>query len=137
MKAKKLWFADGRLFIETDKGEKLSQSLKWYPRLAGATDAQREAYRLSPVGIHWAELDEDVSFESFAYPDEEPAENRLAVFFNQHPEINVSKLAQRIGIPRSVFASYLCGAKTPSKERIKQIENALRNVGNELSAVSL
>ncbi len=137
MKAKKVWFADGRIFIETDKGEKLSQSLNWYPRLAEATEAQREAYRLSPMGIHWAEIDEDVSFESFDYPDEEPAENRLAVFFNQHPEINVTKFAQRVGIPRSVFASYLCGAKAPSKERIKQIETALRNVGSELSGVTL
>ena len=137
MKATKVWFADGRLFIETDKGEKLSQSLKWYPRLEAATDTERAAYRLSTMGIHWTAIDEDVSFESFTYPDEEPVENRLAVFFNQHPEINVSKFAERIGIPRSVFASYLCGAKTPSKDRLKQIENALHNVGNELSTAAL
>lgn len=137
MKATKVWFADGRLFIETDKGEKLSQSLKWYPRLEAATDAERAGYRLSPMGIHWAAIDEDVSFESFTYADEEPAENRLAVFFNQHPEINVSKFAQRIGIPRSVFASYLCGAKKPSQQRIKEIENTLRDMGKELSTAVL
>lgn len=136
MKITKLWFADGRIFIETDKGDTLSQSLKWYPRMESATPAQRNAYRLSPMGVHWAEIDEDISFESFTYPNEEP-DNKLAVFFNQHPEINVSKFAQRVGISRSVFASYLCGAKKPSKDRIKQIEDALRNVGSELSTVSL
>lgn len=136
MKIAKLWFADGRIFIETDKGDTLSQSLKWYPRLESATPAQREAYRLSPMGIHWAEIDEDISFESFTYPNEEP-DNKLAVFFNQHPEINVSKFAQRVGIPRSVFASYLCGAKKPSEQRIKEIENALRDMGKELSVAIL
>lgn len=136
MKITKLWFADGRIFIETDKGDTLSQSLKWYPRLENATPAQREAYRLSPMGIHWADIDEDVSFESFTYPNEEP-DNKLAVFFNQHPEINVSKFAQRVGISRSVFASYLCGAKKPSEQRVKEIENALRDMGKELSTAML
>ena len=69
VKAKKVWFADNRIFIVTEKGQKLSQSLKWYPRLAGATDAQRESFRLSPMGIHWEQLDEDGSFESFTYLD--------------------------------------------------------------------
>ena len=136
MKIAKLWFADGRIFIETETGDTLSQSLKWYPRLENATPAGREAYRLSPVGIHWPEIDEDISFESFTYPNEEP-DNKLAVFFNQHPEINVSKFAQRVGISRSVFASYLCGAKKPSQERVKAIENALRDMGKELSTAML
>ena len=136
MTIEKLWFADGRIFITTENGDTLSQSLKWYPRLENATQAQCGNYRLSPMGIHWAEIDEDVSFESFTYPDEEP-ENKLAVFFNRHPEINVSKFAQRVGIPRSVFASYLCGAKKPSPQRIKDIESALRNMGNELSVATL
>ena len=69
MKAKEVWFSDDRIFIETDNGEKLSQSLKWYPRLANAPEAQRTAFRLSSMGIHWEQLDEDVSFESFTYKD--------------------------------------------------------------------
>jgi len=136
MKIAKLWFADGRIFIETDSGDALSQSLKWYPRLENATPAQRTAYRLSPMGIHWPEIDEDISFESFTYPNEEP-DNTLAVFFNQHPEINISKFAQRVGISRSVFASYLCGAKKPSQQRVKEIETALRDMGKELSTAIL
>lgn len=31
---------------------------------------QRIAFRLSLMGIHWEQLDEDVSFESFTYKDE-------------------------------------------------------------------
>ena len=69
-KAKEVWFSDDCIFIETYDGEKLSQSLKWYPRLAEATEVQRTAFRLSSMGIHWEQLDEDVSFESFTYKDE-------------------------------------------------------------------
>ena len=70
MSVKEVWFADDRIFIESYNGEKLSQSLKWYPRLAGATEVQRTAFRLSSIGIHWEQLDEDVSFESFRYKNE-------------------------------------------------------------------
>ena len=70
MKVMEVWFANERNFLETDEGDTVSQPLKWYPRLAGATDVQRESFRLSPMGIHWEQLDEDVSFESFTYKDE-------------------------------------------------------------------
>ena len=39
--------------------------LSWFPRLQNATIEQRENYELSPFGIHWEELDEDLSFEGF------------------------------------------------------------------------
>lgn len=136
MKAIKVWFADDRIFIETDTGEELSQSLNWYPRLMAATTAQRKAYRLSEMGIHWAELDEDVSYESFEYgEDEGVGGNEIADIFGRFPEINVSKLAGRVGAPRSVLAAYLCGAKKPSKKRKQEIITALHELGTELSTI--
>lgn len=65
MTIKKLWFKDEKIFIQTDEGKNLWQSLKWYPRLVNATAEQRVNYKLSAMGIHWPELDEDISFESF------------------------------------------------------------------------
>lgn len=44
MKAVKLWFDEANIFIETDKGEILSQFLKWYPLLKKATPEERAAY---------------------------------------------------------------------------------------------
>jgi Protein of unknown function (DUF2442) len=37
--------------------------LVWFPRLHNATPAKRQAYELmgNGVGIHWPELDEDIS----------------------------------------------------------------------------
>ena len=45
MKVTKLWFADDRIYILTDGGETLWQSLLWYPRLKNATPEQRNRYR--------------------------------------------------------------------------------------------
>ncbi len=37
--------------------------LAWFPRLHKATPEQRERYELSAYGLHWEELDEDISIE--------------------------------------------------------------------------
>lgn len=133
MKTIKLWFADERLYILTDSGEELSQELKWYPRLMGATDSQRNNYETDQMGIYWPDLDEDVSFESFTYKEEdEPEIKRLFVKF---PELNRTQVAARIGIPKSLLAAYICGVKTPSEARREQIINALRNLGQELMVI--
>ena len=55
----KIWFADNRIYGETDDGRTLFQSLLYYKRLLNATDEQRNNYHISRMGIHWEELDED------------------------------------------------------------------------------
>jgi hypothetical protein len=72
MQIKKLWFDNDKIFVETDKGEQLWQSLLWYRRLLRTGEQQRNNYRFSYSGIHWADIDEDISFASFYYPDREP-----------------------------------------------------------------
>lgn len=136
MKAKKVWFDEGRIFILTDDGLSLWQSLLWYPRLLNATDEQRSAYRLTPFGIRWESIDEDVSFESFTYEPSEP-DNKVSRVLKSFPEINVSQLARRVGIAQSVLAAYICGSKTPSAERCEKIERALHQLGQELIATRL
>ena len=72
MELDKLWFKDNKIFISTTKGETFWQSLLWYSRLLHATDEQRNNYYTSFSGIHWPDIDEDVSYESFLYDDREP-----------------------------------------------------------------
>lgn len=72
MTIKKIWFDDNRIYGETDDGRVLWQSLLYYRRLLNATPAEREHYEMDDEGIHWEDLDEDVSFESFEYDDPEP-----------------------------------------------------------------
>jgi len=43
-----------------------SHSLEWFPRLLAATPVQRANWRLigRGVGIHWEDIDEDISVRS-------------------------------------------------------------------------
>lgn len=47
-------------------GRELAAPLAWFPRLAEATDEQRRNWRLigRGHGIHWPDVDEDISVES-------------------------------------------------------------------------
>ena len=58
-------FDKDRMRVRLQDGRELSVPLKWFPRLAKATAAQRRNWRLigGGVGIHWAGLDEDVSLQ--------------------------------------------------------------------------
>ena len=53
------------------------------------------------------------------------------------PQINISTLANQIGINKSLLAKYIYGIKKPSAARKKEIENALHVLGNNLLAVEL
>ena len=136
MRIERVWFEDEKIFIRTDTGAEHGQSLMWYPRLQAATEEQRSAYRLSPFGIHWDEIDEDISFESFTYGESEPL-NPIAWAFKAMPFINVSQFARMIKIPQSVMASYIAGRKVPSEDRKREIEAALHQLGDKLKTISL
>jgi hypothetical protein len=53
------------LTVELSDGRSLSVPLAWYPRLACATSEERRNWRLigKGHGIHWEDLDEDISVE--------------------------------------------------------------------------
>ena len=51
--------------LDLADGRSVSAPLAWYPRLLHATDAQRSNWRISAggYGVHWPELDADLSSE--------------------------------------------------------------------------
>ena len=65
MTVKKIWFDNKNIFLETKDGIVKSMPLDWFPRLEQASVEQRNEFELSAFGIHWEELDEDLSFEGF------------------------------------------------------------------------
>ena len=54
---------DTHLTVELADGRTVRTPLWWYPRLLNATPAQRANVELSPMGVHWEEIDEDLSIE--------------------------------------------------------------------------
>ena len=56
---------DDTLTVDLSDGRTLSVPLGWYPRLLYGSAAERQRWQLigQGVGIHWPELDEDISVE--------------------------------------------------------------------------
>ena len=54
---------DDTLWVDLDDGRTLGVPLVWFPRLFDATAEQRAQVRLSNSGLHWEEIDEDISVD--------------------------------------------------------------------------
>lgn len=132
MKIERIWFDGDYLYGMGDDGKTYRQSLLWYPQLKSADEKERAKYTMSTIGIHWRNLDEDVSFESFEYEDAEPS--KLQRFFLTHKEINVSEFARLIGMNATLLRNYINGFKKPSKERERQILEQIHKIGAEFTA---
>lgn len=62
-RAQSVWFDEENLWVSLFDGRSLSVPLAYFPRLKKATKEQLQKYELSGggVGLHWDELDEDIS----------------------------------------------------------------------------
>lgn len=56
-------FTEDQMVLELADGRTLGVPLVWFPRLLEASPAQRAAVEISPFGLHWEEIDEDISIE--------------------------------------------------------------------------
>jgi hypothetical protein len=65
VKAQEVNVTDDTLSIDLDDGRTISVPLTWYPRLWHGKPEERQNWRLigDGVGIHWPDLDEDISIE--------------------------------------------------------------------------
>jgi hypothetical protein len=54
---------DDTLSVDLSDGRTIAVPLTWYPRLTHATSSERASWRLiaGGQGMHWLELDEDIS----------------------------------------------------------------------------
>jgi hypothetical protein len=54
-----------RLIVDLMDGRTIAVPLAWYPRLQSATSEQRGRWEIAGAGygIHWCDLDEDLSVE--------------------------------------------------------------------------
>lgn len=104
----------------------------------GASVAEAKADFLNTyeeIKIAFAEAGEDMPSElkdlefEFQYD--------VASIFNYFDFINVSKFAKRVGINASLMRQYKSCGTAISEAQAKRIQTALREVGNELLAVSL
>ena len=52
---------DNSMWVDLSDGRVIAVPLAWFPRLLHATPEQRQRVEISLEGLHWDELDEDIS----------------------------------------------------------------------------
>lgn len=133
----KLWFDSERIWIQTDDLQKISRPLEAFPTLKEASNEERMSFKINKLkdSIRWEEIDEDIHISSFFEEEEPDYENEIAIIFKKFPQLNISEVANSIGIHKSLLAKYIYGIKKPSEKRKQEIKDALHNLGRELLAV--
>ena len=61
--AKCVRFDENSMWVDLSDGRTLAVPLAWFPRLLHGTPQQRELVEISRNGLHWEDLNEDVSIE--------------------------------------------------------------------------
>jgi len=56
-------YADGMVVVQMDSGVELRFPITGNPRLEKASQEQLNKIEVSPYGLHWDELDEDLSIQ--------------------------------------------------------------------------
>ena len=62
IKVIRVWADSTHIYAEAEDGTRACYAFSDWPRLARATDEERQDFRLSYSGIHWPRIDEDLSF---------------------------------------------------------------------------
>ena len=60
----------------------------------------------------------------------------ISAFYNAHPYLNVSKLAEYLHVNASLMRQYKCGQYI-SEEQVMRIQEGIRSVGRELATTTL
>ena len=92
------------LSVDLSDGRTIAVPLAWFPRLLHATAKERNKWRLigRGHGIHWAELDEDVSVEGLL-AGKPSAESQTS--FKKWLDRRASRLTSRSTRPRPASGS--------------------------------
>lgn len=58
---------EDKLCAKISDGREVSIPIAWFPRLSEATPEQLKDFEISPsgYGVHWPQIDEDVSIKAF------------------------------------------------------------------------
>ena len=67
-RARGVEFVPDAFVVHLQDGRSLTVPIEWFPRLRDATPQQRNHWRLigPGIGIHWADIDEDISVAGLA-----------------------------------------------------------------------
>ena len=132
----KVWIDESYVHILTSDGVERREAIANYERLRSASTEQLQNFETDNIGIHWPELDEDLSYEGFFKADSLEGKSELYILFKRFPQINVAGIARSLGIKQSLMAAYVCGTKKPSQARRNEIIAELHALGRALLEIA-
>jgi hypothetical protein len=79
-KVRDVRFTEDVMHVDLEDGRTISVPLVWFPRLLHASPAQRARWEVSAggYGIHWPEIDEDLSTEGLLRGAPAPRKSAIA-----------------------------------------------------------
>jgi hypothetical protein len=134
----KIWFSEGRIYMQSSEDKTYSRPLEAFPSLKDASDKERLDFYVWGDGeyVRWKNLDEDLNVASFKDTKEPNYDNEISNIFKNCPWINISEAAKRIGIRKQVLDLFIYGIWEPSEDAMNKIKNSLHEMSNELAAVT-
>ena len=101
LQPKSVVVTDDALIVELMDGRTISVPILWYPRLYHGTPQERDYFELGLEGIHWPDLDEDISVEALLMGEKSGESPRsLQRWLDEH----ACRTQQQIAIQQSVDA---------------------------------
>jgi hypothetical protein len=61
LQARSVEFTSTELVVTLLDGRRIATPLEWYPRLQQASAHERAHFEIMPMGVHWPDIDEDLS----------------------------------------------------------------------------
>ncbi len=135
---KEIGFEHDTIYLITNDNIKQSMPLRWFPSLNHANDKERNDYTLSPYGIHWEKLNEDLSFSGFFTYNKDKIDkekSEIQQILAQLSFLNLEEFSRIAGISPTLMRHYACGVKQPSEKRTKDIKKALHQIGERLITI--
>ncbi|MFA5031450.1 MAG: DUF2442 domain-containing protein [bacterium] len=61
-----VFFSKEKMHVQLSDGREIIIPIEWFPKLRNATEKQKNNWRLigKGIGIHWKDIDEDLSVEN-------------------------------------------------------------------------
>jgi hypothetical protein len=72
-------FDEDSMWVSLSDGRVLGVPLAWFPRLLSASSEQLQQVRISPRGLHWESLNEDISIDGLLRGLSDQSQNSVAV----------------------------------------------------------
>lgn len=133
----KVWFDEGRIWIRTLDGDKLSLPLEMFPSLMFASDSQRNDFYLwdNSRSIRWESIDEDIHVSNFYEKEHVDYDNEVNALLSKFPYLDIKGLADYLDMHWTRLAKLRFGVMPATKGIVQEIKNGIMTISREMAEV--